>query len=153
LKTSPTASSAETVTPILLPPTSMMEAEKTSTALAGNPDPVEGHVSSASERVVPATDQRRNAANAQEYVHEFPTGFRLVTILASLVVSYFLVLFEASVMSTVTPAITTEFNWYGSAYQFKLIEFINIKLKIFIKIGHIKKTLLTVAVCKVLEKT
>jgi hypothetical protein len=101
----------------------MMEPEKTSTALAGGPEPEEGHVSSSSQTVAPAQDQQRNAANAEEFVHEFPTGFKLASILAALVVSYFLVFLDASVMSTVSPAITTEFNslvdigWYGSAYQ------------------------------------
>ncbi|KAF3765281.1 MFS general substrate transporter [Cryphonectria parasitica EP155] len=73
-----------------------MEVEKTSTALAGAPELEEGH---------------------------FPTGFKLISILASLVVSYFLVFLDGSIMSTVSPAITTEFDslvdigWYGSAYQ------------------------------------
>ncbi|TVY81379.1 Efflux pump afoB [Lachnellula suecica] len=102
-----------------------MEPEHTSSVLAGVPESTEGHVStgSSSHSIAPAKDPQENATNAAEFDHEFPTGFKLVSILASLVVSYFLVFLDVSVMSTVSPAITTEFNslvdlgWYGSAYQ------------------------------------
>ena len=101
----------------------MMEPERSSMALAGGPEPEEGLASSSSQTVAQAQEQQGSAANAENFVHEFPTGFKLASILAALVVSYFLVFLDASVMSTVSPAITTEFNslvdigWYGSAYQ------------------------------------
>lgn len=53
----------------------------------------------------------------------YPTGIALISILASIAVSFFLVFLDMAVMSTVTPAVTTRFNaltdvgWYASAYQ------------------------------------
>ncbi|KAK2067811.1 hypothetical protein P8C59_001517 [Phyllachora maydis] len=58
-----------------------------------------------------------------DFKHEFPTGLKLAAILTSVVIAYFLVFLDLAVMSTVTPAITSQFGslvdigWYGSAYQ------------------------------------
>jgi hypothetical protein len=86
-------------------------------------EPEKGLVSSSLPTVASAQDQQEDVDNAEDYVHVFPTGFKLASILAAVVVSYFLIFLDLAVMSTVTPAITSEFDslvdigWYGSAYQ------------------------------------
>ncbi len=98
----------------------MVEPDKTSTVLVGEPE--NGNISGSQNAAV-EQGQHENADKDEEYVHVFPTGFKLASILAAVVVSYFLVFLDLAVMSTVTPAITSEFNslvdigWYGSAYQ------------------------------------
>ncbi|RYP64161.1 hypothetical protein DL771_008897 [Monosporascus sp. 5C6A] len=53
----------------------------------------------------------------------YPEGIALISILAAVAVSFFLVFLDMAIMSTVTPAVTDQFNalidlgWYASAYQ------------------------------------
>jgi MFS family permease len=53
----------------------------------------------------------------------YPEGIALISILAAVAVSFFLVFLDMAIMSTVTPALTAQFNaltdvgWYASAYQ------------------------------------
>ncbi|KAH7312554.1 major facilitator superfamily domain-containing protein [Stachybotrys elegans] len=64
------------------------------------------------------TDAPLDAADKEEY----PTGFRLVTIVASLMLGMFLVALDNTILGTAIPRITDEFqdinrvSWYGSAY-------------------------------------
>ena len=53
----------------------------------------------------------------------YPEGIALISILAAVAVSFFLVFLDIAIMSTVTPAVTAQFmaltgvGWYASAYQ------------------------------------
>jgi MFS family permease len=53
----------------------------------------------------------------------YPAGVALISVLAAVAVSFFLVFLDMAIMSTVTPAVTAQFNaltdigWYASAYQ------------------------------------
>lgn len=55
--------------------------------------------------------------------HEYHSGLNLVAVLAAVVFPYFLVMLDASIVSTAAPQITTTFNslldvgWYGAAYE------------------------------------
>lgn len=55
--------------------------------------------------------------------HEYLSGLKLVAVLAAVVLPYFLVMLDASIVSTAAPQITTTFNslldvgWYGAAYE------------------------------------
>ncbi|MCJ1391059.1 hypothetical protein MMC18_003920 [Xylographa bjoerkii] len=68
----------------------------------------------------PAVVPERKAGHEHD---AYPEGIALISILAAVAVSFFLVFLDMAVMSTVTPAITTYFNaltdvgWYASAYQ------------------------------------
>lgn len=63
------------------------------------------------------------AVKTGEYEHVFPTGFKLACILAGVTISYYLLFLDLAIISTATPAITSEFNslmdigWYAGAYQ------------------------------------
>ncbi|KAF1965559.1 hypothetical protein BU23DRAFT_627417 [Bimuria novae-zelandiae CBS 107.79] len=52
----------------------------------------------------------------------YPEGIALISILAAVAVSFFLVFLNMAIMSTVTPGLTDQFNaltdvgWYASAY-------------------------------------
>ncbi|KAJ5368968.1 uncharacterized protein N7496_008728 [Penicillium cataractarum] len=54
---------------------------------------------------------------------EYPTGLSVTLILTSVTLAYFLFFLDLAVISTATPAITSQFNslvdvgWYGGAYQ------------------------------------
>ena len=58
-----------------------------------------------------------------ENYYEFPTGLKLASILAGSTLAYYLLFLDLAIISTATPAITTEFNdlidigWYAGAYQ------------------------------------
>ncbi|KAJ6119129.1 hypothetical protein N7523_003409 [Penicillium sp. IBT 18751x] len=55
--------------------------------------------------------------------YEYPTGLPVTLILTSVTLAYFLFFLDLAVISTATPAITSQFNslvdvgWYGGAYQ------------------------------------
>lgn len=55
--------------------------------------------------------------------HEYLSGLKLVAVLVAVVFPYFLVMLDASIVSTAAPQITTTFNslfdvgWYGAAYE------------------------------------
>lgn len=63
------------------------------------------------------------AAPTDEDEHVYPTGIRLICILAGVTISYFLLFLDLAVISTASPAITSEFDsltdlgWYSGAYQ------------------------------------
>ncbi|KAG5293873.1 efflux pump [Histoplasma capsulatum G186AR] len=58
-----------------------------------------------------------------EFKYEYPKGLALTLILTSVTLAYFLFFLDLAVISTATPAITSEFDslvdvgWYGGAYQ------------------------------------
>ncbi|OAX80953.1 hypothetical protein ACJ72_04710 [Emergomyces africanus] len=58
-----------------------------------------------------------------ELKYEYPTGFAVTLILTSVTLAYFLFFLDLAVISTATPAITSDFDslvdvgWYGGAYQ------------------------------------
>ncbi|KAH8427735.1 MDR family MFS transporter [Aspergillus melleus] len=59
----------------------------------------------------------------RELKYEYPTGLSVTFILTSVTLAYFLFFLDLAVISTATPAITSEFDslvdvgWYGGAYQ------------------------------------
>ncbi|MDI1493419.1 MAG: hypothetical protein OHK93_005208 [Ramalina farinacea] len=65
----------------------------------------------------------QDAANDGEYRYDYPTGLRLASILAGATMAYYLLFLDLAIISTATPAITTEFDalidigWYSGAYQ------------------------------------
>ena len=65
----------------------------------------------------------QDPANDGEDRYEYPTGLKLASILAGSTIAYFLLFLDLSIISTATPAITTEFDaltdigWYAGAYQ------------------------------------
>ena len=62
-------------------------------------------------------------ASGQEHRYDYPTGLKLVSILAGATMAYYLLFLDLAILSTATPAITTEFDalidigWYAGAYQ------------------------------------
>jgi MFS family permease len=75
---------------------------------------------SLTDDTVPAVVSGRKAGHEHD---AYPEGIALISILAAVTVSFFLVFLDMSIMSTVTPALTDRFNaltdvgWYASAYQ------------------------------------
>lgn len=65
----------------------------------------------------------QDLANDGEYRYDYPTGLKLASILAGVTMAYYLLFLDLAIISTATPAITTEFNalidigWYAGAYQ------------------------------------
>jgi hypothetical protein len=61
--------------------------------------------------------------NPKEEEHEYVTGVKLIFIIISVTLVYFLVMLDGSIVSTAIPQITSDFDslldvgWYGSAYQ------------------------------------
>lgn len=61
----------------------------------------------------------QDAANDYDY----PTGIKFASILAGATMAYYLLFLDLAIISTATPAITTEFDaltdigWYAGAYQ------------------------------------
>lgn len=76
-------------------------------------------------------------AQAEEYEHVFPTGVKLVSILAGVTVSYYLLFLDLAIISTATPAITSQFDsltdigWYSGAYQLTSASFQPLSGKIY----------------------
>jgi len=65
----------------------------------------------------------QDSANDGEHRDDYPTGLRLASILAGATMVYYLLFLDLAIISTATPAITTEFHalrdigWYAGAYQ------------------------------------
>ena len=65
----------------------------------------------------------QDAVGNGEVDYDYPTGLRLVSILAGATMAYYLLFLDLAIISTATPAITTEFDalmdigWYAGAYQ------------------------------------
>ncbi|OQE26979.1 hypothetical protein PENFLA_c006G06143 [Penicillium flavigenum] len=65
----------------------------------------------------------KSASSDDEPKSNYPTGLPLTLILTSVTLSYFLFFLDLAVISTATPAITSQFDslidvgWYGGAYQ------------------------------------
>lgn len=118
-----------------------METDRTSTTLEDR---------SSSSETATVQDQgdadKSSPVPAVEYEHVFPTGIKLVAILAGVTVSYFLLFLDLAIISTATPAITTEFDsltdlgWYSSAYQLASAAFQPLSGKIYrffpLKVGE-----------------
>lgn len=68
----------------------------------------------------PAVVAERKAGHEHD---DYPEGIALISILAAVALSFFLVFLDMAIMSTVTPAVTNQFKalvdvgWYASAYQ------------------------------------
>ena len=68
-----------------------------------------------------ASDQ--DPANDGEHRYDYPKGLQLASILAGATMAYYLLFLDLAIISTSTPAITTEFDaltdigWYAGAYQ------------------------------------
>ena len=62
-------------------------------------------------------------ANDGEHRYDYPTGLSLASILGGATLVYYLLFLDLAIISTATPAITTQFNdlidigWYAGAYQ------------------------------------
>ena len=58
-----------------------------------------------------------------EHRYDYPTGLKLALILTGATMAYYLLFLDLAIISTATPAITTEFDalidigWYAGAYQ------------------------------------
>ncbi|KAK5680135.1 hypothetical protein LTR17_027555, partial [Elasticomyces elasticus] len=65
----------------------------------------------------------QDPANDDEQSFDYPTGLKLASILAGATMIYYLLFLDLAIISTATPAITTEFDalidigWYAGAYQ------------------------------------
>lgn len=65
----------------------------------------------------------QDAANDGEHPYDYPTGIKFASILAGATMAYYLLFLDLAIISTATPAITTEFDaltdigWYAGAYQ------------------------------------
>ncbi|KAL2842534.1 major facilitator superfamily domain-containing protein [Aspergillus pseudoustus] len=91
----------------------------------------------------------KSASSADtELKHQYPSGFALTLILTSVTLAYFLFFLDLAVLSTATPAITSEFDslvdvgWYGGAYQLGSAAFQPLTGKIYSQFS-IKWTFLT----------
>ncbi|KAJ6072376.1 hypothetical protein N7467_010461 [Penicillium canescens] len=82
---------------------------------------------SESWQTIPAQKQisaeKSTSINDTELKFKYPTGLSVTLILTSVTLAYFLFFLDLAVISTATPAITSQFNslvdvgWYGGAYQ------------------------------------
>jgi hypothetical protein len=67
-------------------------------------------------------DIGKNEGEAEEDTSDYPTGFKLVTLIIALCLAVFLVALDQTIIATAIPKITDHFNsiadigWYGSAY-------------------------------------
>lgn len=65
----------------------------------------------------------QDPVNDGELRYDYPTGLKLASILAGATMAYYLLFLDLAIISTATPAITTEFDalidigWYAGAYQ------------------------------------
>ena len=72
-----------------------------------------------------------------EHRYDYPTGLKLASILAGATMAYYLLFLDLAIISTATPAITTEFNslidigWYSGAYQLASAAFQPLSGKIY----------------------
>ncbi|KAK9241689.1 efflux pump [Lipomyces tetrasporus] len=122
----------------------MMEPERTSMALDGVREaPLEDTSDSWQTALVRDQGDADKStpgpavAKVGEYEHVFPTGFKLASILAGVTVSYYLLFLDLAIISTATPAITSEFDsltdigWYAGAYQLASAAFQPLSGKIY----------------------
>jgi MFS family permease len=74
-------------------------------------------------------ETRQDEVSEDVAVHEYPKGLRLVLIMVSLMLGTSLMALDATIISVVTPKITTQFQalgdigWYGAAYSMLLTAF------------------------------
>jgi hypothetical protein len=67
-------------------------------------------------------DIGKTEGGAEEDTSDYPTGFKLVTLIIALCLAVFLVALDQTIIATAIPKITDHFNsiadigWYGSAY-------------------------------------
>jgi MFS family permease len=67
--------------------------------------------------------EKSASSDDAEPKYEYPSGLAVTLILTSVTLAYFLFFLDLAVLSTATPAITSEFDslvdvgWYGGAYQ------------------------------------
>ena len=52
----------------------------------------------------------QDTVNDSEYHYDYPTGLKLTSILAGATIAYYLLFLDLAIISTTTPAITTEFD-------------------------------------------
>lgn len=74
--------------------------------------------------------EKTQLSASQQYVEtQYPTGFRLVAIMTSLMLGSFLMALDSTIISVATPRISTDFHalddvgWYGAAYGMTLCAF------------------------------
>lgn len=100
------------------------------------PDTVQD-LTSAKEAPTDDTHVSRNMVDTKGDKHEFPTGVKLFSILLGVIVSFFLLFLDMAIISTATPAITSEFDsltdigWYAGAYQLASAAFQPLSGKIY----------------------
>lgn len=74
-------------------------------------------------QVLQAMAEKSVSSEDAEPKYEYPSGLAVTLILTSVTLAYFLFFLDLAVLSTATPAITSEFDslvdvgWYGGAYQ------------------------------------
>ena len=84
-----------------------------------------------------ASGQDPAKENDGEHRYDYPTGLKLASILAGATMAYYLLFLDLAIISTATPAITTEFNalidigWYSGAYQLASAAFQPLSGKIY----------------------
>jgi hypothetical protein len=67
--------------------------------------------------------EKSSSIEDTELKYQYPSGVAVTLILTSVTLAYFLFFLDLAVLSTATPAITSEFDslvdvgWYGGAYQ------------------------------------
>jgi hypothetical protein len=67
--------------------------------------------------------EKSSSSEDIELKYQYPSGVAVTLILTSVTLAYFLFFLDLAVLSTATPAITSEFDslvdvgWYGGAYQ------------------------------------
>ncbi|KAL2843003.1 major facilitator superfamily domain-containing protein [Aspergillus pseudodeflectus] len=92
--------------------------------------------------------EKSSSSQDTELKHQYPSGVAVTLILTSVTLAYFLFFLDLAVLSTATPAITSEFDslvdvgWYGGAYQLGSAAFQPLTGKIYSQFS-IKWTFLT----------
>ncbi|KAL3490681.1 major facilitator superfamily domain-containing protein [Aspergillus germanicus] len=92
--------------------------------------------------------EKSSSSEDTELKYQYPSGVAVTLILTSVTLAYFLFFLDLAVLSTATPAITSEFDslvdvgWYGGAYQLGSAAFQPLTGKIYSQFS-IKWTFLT----------
>ncbi|KAL2786276.1 major facilitator superfamily-domain-containing protein [Aspergillus keveii] len=92
--------------------------------------------------------KKSSSSEDTELKYQYPSGVAVTLILTSVTLAYFLFFLDLAVLSTATPAITSEFDslvdvgWYGGAYQLGSAAFQPLTGKIYSQFS-IKWTFLT----------
>ncbi|KAL3443334.1 major facilitator superfamily domain-containing protein [Aspergillus insuetus] len=92
--------------------------------------------------------EKSSSSEDTELKYQYPSGVAVTLILTSVTLAYFLFFLDLAVLSTATPAITSEFDslvdvgWYGGAYQLGSAAFQPLAGKIYSQFS-IKWTFLT----------